>query len=303
MKCNNVLDSIGKTPHIRMSNMFPEHLVWIKDERRNPGGTIKDRIALSMIEDAEKSGMLKPGGIIVEPTSGNTGIGLAMAGAVKGYRVILVMPDSMSIERRFHLKAFGAEIVLTPRVSGMKGAVEKATELLKDLKGSWMPMQFSNPSNPKIHAERTAMEILSDFPEGFDYLITGVGTGGHITGVGKELKKKFPSIKVFAVEPLDSPVLSGGAPGPHPIQGIGAGFIPEICDVKILDRIIKVKGEEAFAMVRKSATTEGLLVGISTGASLAAVGTVLKDLPPGQKVLTFAYDSGERYQSIEKLWE
>ena len=302
MKCENILDSIGKTPHIRLSKLFPEHSVWIKDERRNPGGTIKDRIALAMIEDAENSGMLEPGGIIVEPTSGNTGIGLAMAGAVKGYRVILVMPESMSIERRFHLKVFGAELVLTPREQGMKGAVEKASELLKELNGSWMPMQFRNPANPKIHAENTAREIISDFPEGFDYLITGVGTGGHITGVGKELKKINPSMKVFAVEPADSPVLSGGKPGPHPIQGIGAGFVPEICDVSIIDRIIKIKGDEAFAKVRKSANTEGLLVGISTGASLAAVNNVLKDLPPGQRVITFAYDSGERYQSIENLW-
>ena len=303
MKYLNVLETIGKTPHIRLSKLFPDHSVWIKDERRNPGGSIKDRIALAMIEDAEQTGKLKKGDIIIEPTSGNTGIGLAIAAAVKGYRVILVMPESMSIERRILLSAYGAELVLTPRSEGMKGALARAEALRAEHSGSWMPMQFDNPANPMVHTRETARELLSDFPEGFDYLITGVGTGGHITGVGGELKKMFPLITVCAVEPFDSPVLSGGSPGPHPIQGIGAGFIPGNCSVEIIDRIIKIKGAEAYSMVKELARVEGILAGISTGASLSAVRSVLTDSKPGQRVITFAYDSGERYLSTEGLWQ
>ena len=253
MKFANILETIGKTPHVRLSKLFPDLEVWIKDERRNPGGSIKDRIALAMVEDAGKKGKLNPGGIIIEPTSGNTGIGLAMTGAVKGYRVILVMPDSMSIERRNLLIAYGAELVLTPRALGMKGAIAKARELLESTPGSWMPMQFENQVNPLIHSETTAKEIISDFPGGFDFMITGVGTGGHISGVGKVLKNKFPLLKVFAVEPSDSPVLSGGTPGPHPIQGIGAGFIPGTYSPGITERIIKIKGSDAFAFENSAA--------------------------------------------------
>lgn len=302
MKYKNVLETIGNTPHIRLSKLFPAHEVWLKDERRNPGGSIKDRIALAMIEDAENSGTLKPGGVIVEPTSGNTGIGLAMAGAVRGYKVILVMPESMSIERRKILIAFGAELVLTPKEKGMKGAIIKAEEIRNSTPGSWMPMQFENESNPRIHATITAQEIIKDFPEGLDYLFAGVGTGGHISGVGSELKKKFPGIKVIAIEPADSPVLSGGIPGPHPLQGIGAGFIPKNYYAGIADRIIPIEGEEAFRMVQLVAKCEGLLAGISTGASLAAISKVCAELPGSSRMLTFAYDSGERYLSHVNLW-
>ncbi|HKK41746.1 MAG TPA: cysteine synthase A [Bacteroidales bacterium] len=301
MKFNNVLESIGNTPHIRLSGLFPGLEVWLKDERRNPGGSIKDRIALAMVEDAERKGLLAPGGVIIEPTSGNTGIGLAMTGAAKGYRVVLTMPESMSMERRKLLQAYGAELVLTPKTTGMKGAIEKAAELVSQTPGAWMPMQFENPQNPLIHEKTTAMEIVSDFPEGVDYLITGVGTGGHISGVGKVLKEKFPGTQVYAVEPEDSPVLSGGSPGPHPIQGIGAGFIPATYS-GIADRVIKVSGKDAFTMAGKAARTEGLLVGISTGASLAAIRSLEKELPSGSRILTFAYDSGERYLSVENLW-
>jgi cysteine synthase A len=303
MKYTNVLGTIGNTPHIRLSRLFPDHEVWIKDERRNPGGSIKDRIALAMIEEAESSGRLKPGGVIVEPTSGNTGIGLAMAGAVRGYKVILVMPDSMSIERRKILKAFGAELVLTPREKGMSGSVAKAVEIAESTPGSWIPMQFDNPVNPEIHSKTTALEIISDFPEGLDFLIAGVGTGGHLSGVGKVLKGKFPGIKVFAVEPSASPVLGGGNPGPHPIQGIGAGFIPRNYYPGIADRIVSVKGSDAFKMVRSVALSEGLLVGISTGASLAAIFGLQNELPRGGRILLIAYDTGERYLSIPDLWD
>ena len=301
MKYKGILDSIGNTPHIRLSVIFPDLEVWLKDERRNPGGSIKDRIALSMVDDAEKKGILGPGGVIIEPTSGNTGVGLAMTGAAKGYRVILTMPESMSMERRKLLKAYGAELVLTPKSMGMKGAIEKAAELVKEIPGAWMPMQFKNPQNPLIHEKTTASEIIADFPEGFDYLITGVGTGGHISGVGKVLKKSFPGIKIYAVEPEGSPVLSGGSPGPHPIQGIGAGFIPDTYS-GIADRILKVRGEDAFNMARTAARKEGLLVGISTGASLSAIKSVEKEVPRRSRILTFAYDTGERYLSIDDLW-
>jgi cysteine synthase A len=303
MKFINVLESIGNTPHIRLGKLFPDHEVWIKDERRNPGGSIKDRIALAMIEDAEEKGLLKPGGVIVEPTSGNTGIGLAMVGAVKGYRVILTMPESMSIERRKVLKAFGAELVLTPKETGMRGAINKAEEIVNSGTGAWMPSQFDNPANPAVHSKVTAKEIVSDFPEGFDYLITGVGTGGHISGIGTELKKKFPSIKIYAVEPAASPVLGGGNPGPHPLQGIGAGFIPKNYFKGIADRIIQVEGNSAFEMVKSAARKEGLLVGISTGASLAAISSVIKEIPEGNKILTVAYDGGEKYLSNTGLWD
>lgn len=302
MKFNNILESIGNTPHIRLSKLFPGQEVWIKDERRNPGGSIKDRIGIAMIEDAEKSGKLKSGGVIIEPTSGNTGIGLAMAGAVKGYRVILVMPDSMSVERRKILKAFGAELVLTPREKGMNGSIARAVEIAKETSGSWIPMQFDNPSNPAIHSKTTAEEIIKDFPEGLDYFITGVGTGGHISGIGKVLKSKLPGIKIYAVEPEASPVLSGGKPGPHPIQGIGAGFIPKNFIAGIADRIITVNAKDAFEMTRSVALHEGLLAGISTGASLAAISLLVKEMPGNSRILTIAYDTGERYLSLPDLW-
>ncbi len=302
MKFNDLPESIGNTPHIRLSRLFPNHEVWIKDERRNPGGSLKDRIARAMIVDAETRGLLRKGSVIVEPTSGNTGIGLALCGAARGYRVILVMPESMSIERRNLLKAYGAELVLTPRERGMRGAIEKASEILKSTEGAWMPMQFENPENPAIHAATTAMEIVADFPEGIDFLVTGVGTGGHISGVSLTLKKHFPSLKVFAVEPSDSPVLSGGTSGPHAIQGIGAGFIPANYSDAYVDKIITVTKEEAFGMARLAASTEGMLAGISTGASLAAVKQMLELAEPGQKIMTFAYDTGERYLSVGELF-
>lgn len=304
MKANNLTELIGNTPHLKLTRLYPSaYEVWVKLERNNPGGSIKDRIALAMIEDAAHSGALKPGGIIIEPTSGNTGIGLAMVAAIKGYKVILVMPESMSLERRRLMQVFGAEFVLTPREKGMKGAIEEATSLLEKTPGAWMPRQFENPANPKVHREKTVAEIVADFPEGFDYLITGVGTGGHITGVAQVLKEKFPALKVFAVEPALSPVISGGAPGPHPIQGIGAGFIPEVLDRSVLDGIITVSQEEAFDFTRKAALHEGLLIGISSGASLAAVQKKLPEMTEGARILTFCYDTGERYLSVSGLFE
>lgn len=303
MKYNNILETIGKTPHLKINRLFgSDYEVWVKLERANPGGSIKDRIALSMIEDAENKGILKKDTIIVEPTSGNTGIGLAIVAAVKGYKLILVMPESMSIERRKLMSAYGAAFELTPRELGMKGAIEKATEIVSKNSNAWMPQQFDNPSNVDAHINTTAQEILSDFPEGVDYLITGVGTGGHITGVAKVLKQKFSDLKVFAVEPELSPVISGGKPGPHPIQGIGAGFIPKNLDVDILDGVIQVSKEAAFEFAQRAAKEEGLFVGVSSGASFAAVAKKLKDIPKGKKILTFNYDTGERYLSIEGLF-
>lgn len=303
MIINSILESIGNTPHLKLNRLFdPKYSVWIKLERSNPGASIKDRIALSMIEDAEKNGTLKPGSIIIEPTSGNTGIGLAMVAAVKGYKLILVMPESMSLERRKIMSAYGAQFVLTPREKGMKGAIERSRELIAETPDSWMPMQFDNQSNLRIHRETTAQEILKDFPDGLDYLITGVGTGGHITACAEVLKKSFPNLKVFAVEPELSPVLSGGAPGPHPIQGIGAGFIPSIMNTSLLDGVIQVSKDEAFAFTTRSANEEGLFVGVSSGAALAAVNKKLKDFPAGSRILTFCYDTGERYLSIEGLF-
>jgi cysteine synthase len=302
MKVNTILETIGNTPHLRINRLFGKgYEVWVKLERNNPGASIKDRIALSMIVDAENEGLLKPGSTIIEPTSGNTGIGLAIVAAVRGYKLILVMPESMSLERRKIMSAYGAEFVLTPREKGMKGSIEKARELIAETPGSWMPMQFDNKSNTKAHRETTAQEIIRDFPEGIDYLITGVGTGGHITGVAEELKKKFPAVKIFAVEPELSPVLSGGAPGPHPLQGLGAGFIPSIMNTSILDGIITVSKDEAFTYARRAASEEGLFIGISSGAALAAVGRKLADIPEGSRILTFNYDTGERYLSIEGL--
>lgn len=303
MKANSILETIGNTPHVRVNRLYGNsHEVWIKLERTNPGASIKDRIALSMIEDAEKKGLLNKDSVIIEPTSGNTGIGLALVAAVKGYKIILVMPESMSIERRRLMALYGAEFVLTPREKGMKGAIEKATELTAGTPGGWMPMQFDNPANTEIHRTTSAQEILNDFPDGLDYLITGVGTGGHITGVAEVLKAKFPNLKVFAVEPELSPIISGGAPGPHPIQGIGAGFIPSILNKGILDGAIQVSKDEAFAYAQRVAKEEGILVGISTGASLAAVAKKLPEIPAGAKVLTYNYDTGERYLSIEGLF-
>jgi cysteine synthase A len=303
MKVNSILETIGNTPHVKINRLFdPEYSVWVKLERANPGASIKDRIALSMINDAEKNGILKPNSIIIEPTSGNTGIGLALVAAVKGYKLILVMPESMSLERRKIMSSYGAEFVLTPREKGMKGAIERARELVAETPDSWMPMQFDNPSNTNIHKETTALEILKDFPEGLDYLITGVGTGGHITGVAEVLKKAFPKLKVYAVEPELSPVLSGGAPGPHPLQGIGAGFVPSILNANILDGIIKVSKDDAFNFTRRAAKEEGLFIGISSGASLAAVNQKLSEIPKGSRILTFTYDTGERYLSIEGLF-
>ena len=300
MKANNVLATIGNTPHIRINRLFgPDAQVWIKSERSNPGGSIKDRIALAMVEAAEKSGALQPGGTIIEPTSGNTGIGLAMVAAVKGYKLVLVMPDSMSVERRRLMLAYGASFDLTPREKGMKGSIARAEELVAATPGAWMPQQFENPANTDIHARTTAQEILADFPEGLDVLITGVGTGGHLTGCAKVLKAAWPQLKVFAVEPLASPVISGGAPGPHPLQGLGAGFIPGNLDVSLLDGVILVDGEPAREMARRSAREEGMLVGISSGATLAAIAQKLPELPAGARVLGFNYDTGERYLSVE----
>ena len=303
MKAKSILQTIGNTPHVKINRLFgSDHEVWIKLERNNPGNSIKDRIALSMIEAAEKKGILTKDSVIIEPTSGNTGIGLALVSAVKGYRLILVMPESMSIERRKVMALYGAEFVLTPREKGMKGAIEKAGELVKETPNAWMPQQFDNPANTAVHRNTTAIEILTDFPDGIDYLITGVGTGGHITGVTEVLKEKFPNLKTFAVEPELSPVLSGGAPGPHPIQGIGAGFVPSILDTHILDGVIKVSKEDAFTFAQRLAKEEGIMAGISTGAALAAVAKKLPEIPKGSKVLTFNYDTGERYLSIEGLF-
>ncbi|WBA41940.1 cysteine synthase A [Hymenobacter canadensis] len=305
MKANTILDTIGRTPLLRLNKLFaqrPDVEVWVKLERANPGGSIKDRIALSMIEQAEQDGILTSDSLIVEPTSGNTGVGLAMVAAVKGYKITLVMPESMSIERRRLMAAYGANLELTPREKGMKGAIEKAHELVRDTPGAWMPMQFDNPANIRVHVETTAQEILEDAPEGFDYYITGVGTGGHLTGVAEVLKPKFPNMKTFAVEPEASPVISGGAPGPHPIQGIGAGFIPENLHTDILDGTIQISQQEAFDMARRAAREEGILVGVSSGASLAAVAKKLDEIPQGGRVLTFCYDTGERYLSVEGLF-
>ena len=300
MKVDNVLQTIGNTPHVRINRLFGAGAnVWIKSERGNPGGSIKDRIALAMVEDAEKSGALQPGGTIIEPTSGNTGIGLAMVAAVKGYKLILVMPDSMSIERRRLMLAYGATFDLTPREKGMKGAIARAQELHETLPGSWVPQQFDNPSNINIHASTTAQEILADFPEGLDVLITGVGSGGHITGCARVLKAAWPHLKVYAVEPSASPVISGGQPGPHPIQGLGAGFIPANLDVTVLDGVILVDAEDAREYGRRSAREEGMLVGISSGATLAAIAQKLPDLPAGSRIMGFCYDTGERYLSVE----
>ncbi len=300
MKAHNVLDTIGNTPHIRINRLFGNtHQVWIKSERSNPGGSIKDRIALAMVAAAEKSGVLKPGGTIIEPTSGNTGVGLAMVAAVKGYKLILVMPDSMSIERRRLMLAYGASFDLTPRKKGMKGAIAHAEELAAQTPGAWIPQQFENPANIDVHVHTTAQEILADFPEGLDVIITGVGTGGHLTGVAHVLKAKWPNLKVFAVEPTASPVISGGAPAPHPIQGIGAGFIPKNLHTDLLDGVIQVDAEVAREFGRRSAKEEGLLVGISSGATLAAISQKLADIPHGAKVLGFNYDTGERYLSVE----
>jgi cysteine synthase A len=299
MKANTVLDTIGHTPHIRIQRLFGDtHQVWIKSERTNPGGSIKDRIALAMIEDAEKSGALKPGGTIIEPTSGNTGVGLAMVAAVKGYKLVLVMPDSMSIERRRLMLAYGASFDLTPREKGMKGAIARAQELAAATPGAWIPQQFENPANIEVHVRTTAQEILADFSH-LDALITGVGTGGHLTGVARVLKAKWPALKVFAVEPAASPVISGGQPAPHPIQGIGAGFIPKNLDTAVLDGVIQVDAEIAREYGRRSAREEGLLVGISSGATLAAIAQKLPELPAGASVLGFNYDTGERYLSVE----
>ena len=300
MKADNVLQTIGNTPHIRINRLFGDtHQVWVKSERSNPGGSIKDRIALAMVEAAEASGALQPGATIVEPTSGNTGVGLALVAAVKGYKLILVMPDSMSVERRRLMLAYGASFDLTPREKGMKGAIARAEELVAATPGSWMPQQFENPANIEAHVRTTAQEILADFPEGLDVLITGVGTGGHLTGVAQVLKAQWPQLKVFAVEPAASPVISGGSPSPHPIQGIGAGFIPKNLHTELLDGVIQVDAEPAREYARRSAREEGLLVGISSGATLAAIAQKLPELPAGSKVLGFNYDSGERYLSVE----
>jgi cysteine synthase len=302
MRAKNILETIGNTQHVRINRLFGNNEVWMKLERSNPGGSIKDRIGLSMIEDAERRGILKPGSVIIEPTSGNTGIGLAMVAAVRKYKLILVMPDSMSIERRRLMTAYGAQLELTPREKGMRGAIDRATELAAATKNSWIPQQFENEANIEIHRTTTAREILNDFPGGFDMLITGVGTGGHITGVSQVLKKQFPRLKVFAVEPALSPVISGGKPGPHPLQGLGAGFIPKNLDTKLLDGVVQITKEEAFEYTQRCAREEGILVGISSGAALAAVSKKLPDLPSGGKILTFCYDTGERYLSIEGLF-
>ena len=304
MKYNNILDTIGNTPCIRINRLFSKDIeVWMKAERYNPGASIKDRIGLAMIEDAEKTGLIDEDTVIIEPTSGNTGIALALVCAVKGYRLILTMPESMSIERRKYMKALGAELVLTPKELGMGGCIEKAKELMGHYPRSWMPMQFENPANTQAHKDTTAREIIEDFPEGIDYLITGVGTGGHITGCAEVLKEKFPYIKVYAVEPEKSPVISGGEKGLHRLQGIGAGFIPAILDVDLLDGTIEVSEEGSFDMARRCAKEEGIFVGISSGASLSAVHKMESEIPAGSKVLIFCYDTGERYLSIEDLFQ
>jgi len=304
MKANNILETIGNTPHLRVNRLFdPQVEVWIKLERANPGGSIKDRIGAAMIADAEQRGVIGPGSVIIEPTSGNTGIALALTAAVKGYRLILTMPESMSLERRRYLKALGAELVLTPKEKGMAGAIEKAIELAAATPKSWIPQQFENPANVEIHRRTTAAEILADFPEGLDYLITGVGTGGHITGVAEVLKARFPKLKVFAVEPAASPVISGGQKGPHPIQGIGAGFIPKNLNTAILDGVIQVDNADAFRFAVRAAKEEGVFIGISSGASLAAVAKKRPEIAAGSRILTFCYDTGERYLSVDGLFE
>lgn len=298
----NILQTIGNTPIIKINRLFKDVQVYLKLERTNPGGSIKDRIALAMIEDAERSGTLTPSMTIVEPTSGNTGVGLSMVAAVKGYKIILVMPESMSIERRRVMSSFGAQLVLTPKEKGMKGAIEKSDELLKENAHYWSPRQFENPSNFQVHKETTAQEIIKDFPRGFDALITGVGTGGHITGCGEVIKEKFPKTKIYAVEPEKSPVISGGSPGPHRIQGIGAGFIPQNLHTQILDGIIQVSEEEAFHFAREAALKEGIFIGISSGATLAAISKKSKEIAPGGTILGFCYDTGERYLSVQDLF-
>jgi len=299
MKYNNILESVGRTSHVRLSKLFPGHEVWMKLERSNPGGSIKDRIALAMVEDAEKRGLLSSDSVIIEPTSGNTGIGLAMVGAVRGYRVILVMPESMSVERRSILKAYGAEVELTDRKEGMKGSMARALELKEEIPHAWIPSQFENPANPAVHEVTTAQEILEDFPGGVDFLVTGVGTGGHISGTAKVLKRAWPALKVFAVEPADSQVIAGAAAAPHGIMGIGPGFIP---GKSLLDGTIAVEKQEAYLYARRAAEEEGILVGISTGASLAAVEKKLAEVPEGSTLLTFNYDTGERYLSVNDLF-
>lgn len=304
MRAHSILHTIGNTPHVRINRLFgSSHEVWMKLERANPGASIKDRIALSMIEDAEQNGVLNTDSVIIEPTSGNTGIGLAMVAAVKGYKLVLVMPESMSIERRRVMAAYGATFDLTPREKGMKGAIERANELVASTPNAWMPQQFDNAANIRVHAETTAQEILNDFPEGIDYLITGVGTGGHITGCSEAIKQKCPELKTFAVEPVKSPVIGGGAPGPHKIQGIGAGFIPGNLHTDTLDGVITVTEEDAFSYAQRAAREEGIFVGVSSGASLAAVAQKLPEIPVGARVLTFCYDTGERYLSIDGLFQ
>lgn len=303
MKYNTILGTIGNTPHIRINRLFGNDCeVWLKLERANPGASIKDRIALAMIEDAEQRGLLQPDSTIIEPTSGNTGIGLALVAAVKGYRLLLVMPESMSIERRKVMASYGAIFELTPREKGMKGAIARANELLQEIPNAWIPQQFDNPANINVHRDTTAQEILSDFPDGIDYLITGVGTGGHISGCAEVLKAKFPALQVLAVEPELSPVISGGQPGPHPIQGLGAGFIPKNLNTTLLDGVITVSKDDAFIYAQRAAREEGIFIGISSGASLAAVAKKLPELPKGSRILSFCYDTGERYLSIEGLF-
>lgn len=298
MPVSSVLETIGNTPHIRLARLFPDANVWVKSERTNPGGSIKDRIALAMIEQAERDGLLKPGGLIIEPTSGNTGVGLALVAAVKGYKLVLVMPESMSVERRRLMQAYGASFDLTPKEKGMKGAIARAVELQAQNPGAFIPQQFENPANFEIHTRTTALEILADFPKGLDYIVSGVGTGGHLSGVAETLKKHWPKLKAYAVEPAASPVLSGGSPSPHPIQGIGAGFVPGNYHATAIDGVITVEGEEAKEFARQSAVKEGLLVGISSGATLAAIAKKLPELPAGARILGFNYDTGERYLSV-----
>ncbi|MEL1243146.1 cysteine synthase A [Flavobacterium sp. DGU11] len=302
MKADTILGTIGNTPHVQLGRLYKDRNVWVKLERNNPGNSIKDRIALAMIEDAEAKGLLNKDSIIIEPTSGNTGIGLALVAAVKGYKLLLVMPESMSVERRKLMSIYGADFELTPREKGMKGAIEKAAELTASTPNAWSPRQFDNPANVEVHQRTTAQELLADFPDGIDYIITGVGTGGHITGVAAVLKEKFPNLKVFAVEPELSPVLSGGSPGLHPLQGIGAGFVPSIYRSDLIDGVIQVSKDEAYEFARRAAKEEGLLAGVSTGASLAAVNKKLAEIPEDAVVLTFNYDTGERYLSIEGLF-
>ncbi len=304
MRAQTILETVGKTPMVKINKIFgDDYEVWMKLEKQNPGGSIKDRIALSMIEKAEKEGLINKDTLIIEPTSGNTGVGLAMVCAVKGYKLVLVMPESMSVERRKLMSSYGAQFVLTPRAEGTGGAVRKATEMVSQLENSWMPQQFENEANPEIHIKTTAQEILQDFPDGFDYFITGVGTGGHISGVSKILKEKNPNMKSFAVEPAASPVISGGNPGPHPLQGIGAGFIPKNLDTTILDGTIQVEKDEAYDFTRRLAQEEGILAGVSTGSSIAAIAKKQNEIPKGSKILTFNYDTGERYWSVEGLFE